>query len=450
MLKYGNRDFRNLQEQVYANMKNIQDIINGSNIMADLKTANIVGQVAEATDLPDADTYEGNWGDAFLVGDEEDAELYVFTKAYEEENAPQWFNVGTFPEPGPQGEQGIQGTNWYLGTDITHQQGQGTIITSYATSYPNLKVGDLYLIKSTYTSGSVTFTIGDVYEVTGLVSGTAYVVKRLSIEGPQGATGATGPQGPTGATGPQGPAGANGGFWYSGASGITFSGGMYFVYNVGLPDLKVGDLYLVTSTYQSGGITINKGDVFKVNAQSTAISFTCSRLANIQGPQGPAGEVDAQSLTEYLIGDSGINLEYDGEEDKVYASVKYAAPLDLDSDDNLTINLASSLKVDDSDKLAVNPYSIFTPIVFTTLIGMNLNYTSLIHAGNFMSIPIVYQQTVGTTITSVALNPRSFELNVGSATSTIKAEGYDSSNNKYSMSWEFIGSGIYNITVTTP
>lgn len=90
MLKYGNRDFRNLQEQVYANMKNIQDIIDGSNIIADFKAVNIVGQVEEVTDLPDPDTYAGQYGDAILVGvEDEPADLYVFTKAYENENAPQ-------------------------------------------------------------------------------------------------------------------------------------------------------------------------------------------------------------------------------------------------------------------------------------------------------------------------------------------------------------------------
>lgn len=109
MLKYGNRDFRNLQEQVYANMKNIEDMIKGSSIIADLKTANIVGEVSDAEELPDPDTYTGQFGDAFLVGSEEDYDLYVFTKAYENENAPSWFNVGTFPEPGPQGPQGPQG-----------------------------------------------------------------------------------------------------------------------------------------------------------------------------------------------------------------------------------------------------------------------------------------------------------------------------------------------------
>ena len=113
MLKYGNRDFRNLQEQVYANMKNIQDIIDGSNIIADFKTVNIVGQAQQTTDLPNPETYAGQYGDAILVGVEgQPADLYVFTKAYENENVPQWFNVGKFPlvgPQGPQGEQGIQG-----------------------------------------------------------------------------------------------------------------------------------------------------------------------------------------------------------------------------------------------------------------------------------------------------------------------------------------------------
>ena len=113
MLKYGNRDFRNLQEQVYANMKNIQDIIDGSNIIADFKTVNIVGQAQATTDLPNPETYAGQYGDAILVGVEgQPADLYVFTKAYENENVPQWFNVGKFPlagPEGPQGDQGIQG-----------------------------------------------------------------------------------------------------------------------------------------------------------------------------------------------------------------------------------------------------------------------------------------------------------------------------------------------------
>ena len=109
MLKYGNRDFRNLQEQVYANMKNIQDIIDGSNIIADLETVNIVGQISDVSELPDPDTYAGEYGVGFIVGEDGDVDLYILTKAYEEENAPQWFNLGAFSIPGPQGPEGPEG-----------------------------------------------------------------------------------------------------------------------------------------------------------------------------------------------------------------------------------------------------------------------------------------------------------------------------------------------------
>ena len=109
MLKYGNRDFRNLQEQVYANMKNIQDIIDGSSIIADLNVLHIVGTADTAEELPDPDTYAGKYGDAIAVGTAEPYDLYIFSKAYSEENAPQWFNIGEFPQPGPQGPKGDKG-----------------------------------------------------------------------------------------------------------------------------------------------------------------------------------------------------------------------------------------------------------------------------------------------------------------------------------------------------
>ena len=150
MLKYGNRDFRNLQEQVYANMKNIQDIIDGSNIIADFKTVNIVGQAENAIDLPNPETYTGQYGDAILVGVEgQPTDLYVFTKAYENQNAPQWFNVGKFPlvgpegPQGPQGEQGIQGIQGIQGeTGATGPQGPQGPEGPRGQGIPDIKSGD--------------------------------------------------------------------------------------------------------------------------------------------------------------------------------------------------------------------------------------------------------------------------------------------------------------------
>ena len=108
MLKYGNRDFRNLQEQVYANMKNIEDIIKGSDITMDYKL-NIVAQVAAAANLPDANTYKGSYGDIYIVGTKAPLDAYVFGKVYENENAPSWIELGEIFVEGPQGPKGETG-----------------------------------------------------------------------------------------------------------------------------------------------------------------------------------------------------------------------------------------------------------------------------------------------------------------------------------------------------
>lgn len=108
MLKYGNRDFRNLQEQVYANMKNIEDIIKGQDIIADY-TLQIVGQVDSAEELPDAETYDGKLGDIYVVGEASPFHGYAFVKVYENENVPRWVDLGAILVQGPKGEQGPKG-----------------------------------------------------------------------------------------------------------------------------------------------------------------------------------------------------------------------------------------------------------------------------------------------------------------------------------------------------
>lgn len=108
MLKFGNKEFRNLQEQVLRNMKNIQDIMDGVTVLAEFGIK-VIGHVNSAADLPDPETYEGEYGDAYVVGTEEPYNYYIFTRAFEGDETPQWFNLGVFPAPGPQGETGPQG-----------------------------------------------------------------------------------------------------------------------------------------------------------------------------------------------------------------------------------------------------------------------------------------------------------------------------------------------------
>lgn len=105
MLKFGNKEFRNLQEQVFKNMKDIQDIMDGTTVLAEFGIK-VVGQVELASQLPDPSTYTGQFGDAYVVGTAEPYDYYIYTRAFEGDETPQWFYLGKFPVPGPQGPQG--------------------------------------------------------------------------------------------------------------------------------------------------------------------------------------------------------------------------------------------------------------------------------------------------------------------------------------------------------
>lgn len=105
MLKFGNREFRNLQEQVLKNMCDIQDIEQGATVLADFGIT-VVGQVDEASALPAPTTYKGNLGDAFLVGTQAPYLYYIYAKAYEGQEQASWYNLGQFPLPGPKGDKG--------------------------------------------------------------------------------------------------------------------------------------------------------------------------------------------------------------------------------------------------------------------------------------------------------------------------------------------------------
>ena len=73
MLNFGNKEFRNLQEQVLKNMNDIQDMQEGVNILANFGIK-VIGQVDNAEDLPDPATYEGDY--AGLV-DGDKCEFYI-------------------------------------------------------------------------------------------------------------------------------------------------------------------------------------------------------------------------------------------------------------------------------------------------------------------------------------------------------------------------------------
>ena len=113
MLKFGNKEFRNLQEQVYKNMKDIASIVSGSAVLAEFGIR-VVGQVSSVANMPTVDAYKASnpdweYGDAYAVGSESPYTLYVLTRADENHLGDYWFDIGEFPAVGPQGPQGEQG-----------------------------------------------------------------------------------------------------------------------------------------------------------------------------------------------------------------------------------------------------------------------------------------------------------------------------------------------------
>ena len=113
MIKFNGKEYRNLEEQVLANMEAIEEIHDIGLLLAQLGIK-VVGQVDTAEELPDpteyyADDRENHYGDAYAVGATTPYYFYIFTRPFEGETDPKWFSIGQFPMTGPQGEQGEPG-----------------------------------------------------------------------------------------------------------------------------------------------------------------------------------------------------------------------------------------------------------------------------------------------------------------------------------------------------
>ena len=113
MLTIDGKEFRNLEEQVLKNKNDIENALQLNNILTDFGIR-IIGQVESAYQIPSVSDYKENnpnwkYGDAYTVGTESPYDLYILTRA--NNNNPQdfWFNIGEFPLRGPVGPQGPQG-----------------------------------------------------------------------------------------------------------------------------------------------------------------------------------------------------------------------------------------------------------------------------------------------------------------------------------------------------
>lgn len=92
----------------------------------------VIGHV-DALPIPDG-TYE--YGDTYMVGTTTPYDMWIYTRADEFHSTDYWFNVGKFPQPGPQGAKGdgveqIQGFGDGPVQSVTYDTTHGAIVTSH-------------------------------------------------------------------------------------------------------------------------------------------------------------------------------------------------------------------------------------------------------------------------------------------------------------------------------
>lgn len=111
MLKFNDREYRNLEEQVLKNQDDIQFIMEQANL-TDLGIKIVQAEpLSDSTALPQ--DYAGAYGDAYLVGTEMPYHLWIWTRTGDPDEVGRWFDFGELNAPsvvpGPEGPQGEKG-----------------------------------------------------------------------------------------------------------------------------------------------------------------------------------------------------------------------------------------------------------------------------------------------------------------------------------------------------
>ena len=189
MLQFGNKEFRNLEEQVEKNAQDIQDFKDGNQTIAEFGIT-VVGILATAAELP---AQGENFGDAYLIGTATPYDMRVWTRDVAN-NTAKWVDLGAFPLQGPKGDKGD------IGSVITVGSGEPlNNPTSANNFYINTVTG--------YWYNSVPTDTGYVWHLGFTLKGEK---GDRGLQGKQGVQGLTGPQGKTGPIGPTGLPGPKG------------------------------------------------------------------------------------------------------------------------------------------------------------------------------------------------------------------------------------------------
>lgn len=184
MIRVDDVILRNLQEQVDKNKDDILYILTEEGVLNQFGIK-VIGQEETTADLPTVDDYKEdnpNWeyGDAYAIGTEAPYTLYILTRANGTHINDYWFNIGTFPMPGPQGPQGETGAAGEQGEQ--GEQGEPGIqgpqgnpgLGIYPTTY-NLGYGAAIVPIEDITTSGRTLQVGDL-----IVSSTSNWCHRIT------------------------------------------------------------------------------------------------------------------------------------------------------------------------------------------------------------------------------------------------------------------------------
>ena len=190
MIKYKGKQYRNLQEQVLQNQDSIISL-QDSKYISDLGIRVIQAEpLSTVEELPT--DYNGEYGDAYLVGYGEPYTLYIWSRSNDPAVKGYWFKFGKLNAPsavpGPKGETGEQGEQGTRGSLWNTQSGA-------PTKTQGVNEGDQALDGKT---GNLYQFVGGKWQLVG------------NIMGPQGLQGIPGKDGEPGPQGEQGIPGAKG------------------------------------------------------------------------------------------------------------------------------------------------------------------------------------------------------------------------------------------------
>lgn len=284
MITVNGKEYRNLEEQVLKNQKDIQDFKDGNQTIAEFGIT-VVGILSDASQLPE---FGEAYGDAYLIGTVTPYDMRVWTRDVANQSA-KWVDLGAFPLQGPKGERGE------IGSTITIGNGTPTSVATRAGDYfINFINGNWYMSVES-TEGGYVWVYR--FNLKGEKGDRGEQGKQgvPGIPGEQGKTGPIGPQGIQGETGPVGPA-------------FNIQGTLASTDNLPTPTEQMQDkgyAYLIPNSEGVKHIWVVQGnDVEKV------FMWVDIGVSGVQGPKGETGAgIDTLTNTNLTLGNTTVTFD---------------------------------------------------------------------------------------------------------------------------------------------